>query len=155
MILAVCRDDTNGTLRIGQQQSSDSHQVFGNCYGIFGGTLPRLGAHENLFIIAHGAVTSDNGGPVIGDRDGNSPFYWSPAELWVGIQSIFPPDYRGNVYVSACNTADSTNGTCSFTELFESAMKHARPAAGRVYGHRGPIRGKIPLPNSSSWVPAA
>ena len=155
MILAVCTDDDQGTLHVGQAQSAAAYQVYGDCHAVFGTPVPRLGVSENLFVIAHGAAIGDDGGPVIGDRDGARAFWLNPAGLWEHIKHIFPDGYYGNVYASACESADTPNGTCSFTELFMSLLREHRPNSGTVYGQRGAVHGNIPLPTSASWVPAA
>lgn len=153
MILAVCTDDDQATLHVGQAQSAANPLVYGDCHAVFEAPVPRLGEGENLFVIAHGAAVGDDGGPVIGDK--RRAFWVNPAGLWANVQSIFPRGFFANVYISACESADTPNGTCSFTELFMSALRHNRPNSGVVYGQRGAVHGNIPLPTSASWVPAA
>ncbi|MEV6607548.1 hypothetical protein [Kutzneria sp. NPDC051319] len=152
MILAVCTDDDAGTLHVGQAQSAANPQVYGACHAVFATPVPALGVSENLFVIAHGAAVGDDGGPVIGDE--HHAFWVNPADLWNNMQNIFPAGYYGNVYISACESADTPNGTCSFSELFSSVLRHHRPNAGTVYGQHGAVHGNIPLPTDQSWVPA-
>ncbi|HYE75899.1 MAG TPA: hypothetical protein VEF04_21320 [Blastocatellia bacterium] len=149
MIIIVCTDDPK--LEVIAKGSSESNpEVYGKYYKVFG-TIPKLGKHENLFIIAHGAYKGDDRNPVIGDK--RQAFYVNAVELYLNIKRIFPVEYDGNVYVDACESADHDEETFSFIEalLTQIQVDHSDTD---VYGRNGTASGLIPLPNARGWVKA-
>lgn len=150
MILIVCTDDANLTA-IAQHSANGNPAVFGHYYQAFGHQVPLLGVHEDLFIIAHGAYHGDDGNPVIGDQA--AAFYVNAVELYQNIAHIFPQGYTGNVYIDACESADGTAYTFSFTEVFLTQI-HVHFGQTAVYGRNGAAGGLIPLPGSAGWVRA-
>ena len=150
MIIIYCQDDQN-LVGIAQQSSQAHFATFGNYYQIFIAPIPQLGVNEDLFIIAHGAFDGDNNVPVIGDQA--AAFYTNGVELWENIQSIFPQNYTGSVYVDACESADHDEETFSFTEVFMTQIQ-ATYGASEVYGRNGTVAGMIPLPTDPQWVQA-
>ena len=150
MIIVVCTDDNN-LLTTAQQQSAGNIAVYGNCFHAFNDQIPQLGANENVFITAHGASRGDDGNPVIGDS--NNAFYVNAVDLWTNISGIFPANYIGNVYISACESANSNNGL-SFAEVFKGQIQDAISTAGNVFAQRGTVDLTIPLPTDNGWEQA-
>ncbi|MDP2713859.1 hypothetical protein [Rheinheimera sp.] len=146
MIIIVCTDDQK-LVDIAQISSSNNPQIFGNTYRIFN-QIPRLLPGENLFVIAHGAYNGDDNNPVIGDR--KNDFYVNAVDFFDNIKSIFPNGYTGSVYIDACESADHTEETMSFAEVFLTQIQvyHGQT---RVFGRKGKNSGLIPLPADLSW----
>lgn len=149
MILIVCTDDDD-LIQMAQQQAQNNPGVFGNAYRAFADVVPALGAAENLFVVAHGVQEGDDNNPVIGD--GDEAHYWNAVEFFEAIQGLFPGNYSGSVYISACESADHNADTFSFAEVFKAQLQGARAQAGEVYGHHGEIAGNIPVPGDASWA---
>jgi hypothetical protein len=140
MILVVCTDD-NKLVQKARSEAQRNPGTFGAVYIVFE-QVPPLQTGENLFITAHGAKRGDDGNPVIGDK--SKAFYVNAVDLYRNLQSIFPAQYAGNVYISACESADNVPGSFSFAEVFKAqiGVKHGRT---RVYGQTGAVGLEIPL----------
>lgn len=150
MILIVCTDDP-ALVKIAHDSSQGHLQIFGNYYQIYSKQIPTLQANENLFIIAHGAYHGDEGDPVIGDK--RNAFYVNAADLSLNLQSIFPKDYMGRIFVDACESADFDKDTVSFIEMLNAVLYDRYPAV-EVYGRNGTAKGQIPLPGYPGWTRA-
>lgn len=148
MILVVCTDDP-GLIAIARECTRLNQPVYGQTHQIFRGQLPALGQNENLFIIAHGAFRGDGNNPVIGDEQ--EAFYVNGVELYVNLSPIIPPNYRGRVYIDACESATNNAYTFSFSEVFKSQIQPNRNPAPRVFGRNGTVGGLIPLPDANGW----
>ncbi|MFI8417202.1 hypothetical protein ACQKDS_12235 [Serratia sp. NPDC078593] len=151
MILVVCTDDSN-LISVANRSILKYPLVYGQRYQVFHDDLPMLKADENLFIIAHGAFLGDNGLPVIGDGDTNRDFYINGNTLYQSLASKFPPDYVGNVYIDACESADNTEEMLSFAETFYVYFAVDHQNSG-VFGINGASSGLIPLPDNPKWIP--
>lgn len=103
---------------------------------------------EDLFIIAHGAYAGDDNNPVIGDE--KNAFYVNAVELYENLGRIFPQGYSGSVYIDACESADNSPETFSFSEVFASQIQKDHGVV-RVYGRNGDADGQIPLPGAPGW----
>ncbi|GAA0696378.1 hypothetical protein GCM10008904_00320 [Paraclostridium ghonii] len=152
MILVVCLDDPK-LLKKAEKQSSQDRIMFGDCHVLkFRGSLPpKLGISENLFVTAHGSCDWEAKNAVIGDR-GNTTYYFNGVDFYNRIKNIFPTDYRGNVYISACESADYPWDCFSFIEVFKSQIDVDYNVS--VYGQKGKVGYAIPYPNASIWIEA-
>lgn len=150
MILVLCFDDP-ALVNAANQAAHQSPGVFGVVRSGFA-NLPQLGVAENLFITAHGAKIGDDNNPVIGDQQAD--FWVNAVDLLFNIGRIFPRAYRGDVYISACESANNARGSFSFAEVFRAQLQSARLNAGHVYGQLGAAGLGIPLPGSREWVQA-
>lgn len=148
MIIVVCTDDP-GLVAIARECTRINAPVYGNNYKIFHNVIPPLTQYENLFVIAHGAFRGDDGNPVIGDQE--AAFYVNGVALYENLAPIIPANYRGNVYVDACESANNNAYTISFCEAFKSQIQPSRNPAPRVYGRNGTVGGLIPLPDAPGW----
>lgn len=158
VVIVVCRDDPE--LVVTAKDSAAANR-FGSVFKLDdGGPIPALQAKEDLFIIAHGAVTDKNepGNAMIGDqRDGG--YGYNAVDLFARLVAlrIFPAGYQGNVYVSACYSADwlttYKDAGFSFIEAFRTQIESKIFGyKGCVYGHKGAIDGDIPQRDDPSWV---
>lgn len=148
MIFIVCTDDP--TLELVACNSVVKDQaVFRTSYKVFQSQLRLLEQSEDLFIISHGAFQGDNGRPVIGDK--TKDFYLNGDSLYLNIKSIIPQSYIGNVYIDACESADSTEVLLSFAQTFYLEF-HADYPTSKVFGITGVSSGLIPLPDNTAWV---
>ncbi|AYA05597.1 MULTISPECIES: hypothetical protein [Rahnella] len=148
MILIVCTDDPE-LEHVASASMAQYQSVFKSSYKIFHSELRLLGKSENLFIISHGAFQGDNDRPVIGDKA--KAFYVNGDTLYLNVKSIFPPDYTGNVYIDACESADSTDVLLSFAQTFYLDF-HPDSPTSKVFGLTGVSSGLIPLPDNTAWV---
>ncbi|WP_282062878.1 hypothetical protein [Bacillus pumilus] len=142
MILVVCNDDPI-LLKKAQKQSNQDHEIFGDSFQI-NHYIPKLSIEENLFVTAHGAEKWESNNSVIGDKDG--PLYYNGVDFYEGIKKIFPQNYKGNVYVSTCESADHHLENFSFTETFRNVMAVDYPQV-EVFGHLGDVNIDIPYPS--------
>lgn len=150
MILVVCTDD-NDLLRVATQQSQQHPATFGTCHRVFDQVTPHLGVNENLFISAHGLARGDDGNPVIGDQ--RNAFFVNAVDLYHNISHIFPAQYTGSVYISACEAANIPRSAFSFAEAFKTQI-HTQHGQTRVFGQRGSVGLRIPGPDDRGWVEA-
>jgi hypothetical protein len=149
MILCVCNDDDEGTYRIAQRSSSEHHETFGRVHRIGARRIPALRENEDLFVIAHGAKRGDDRNPVIGDKSG--PLYFNAVDFYAKIESLFPEGYSGNIYFSACESADQ-GVDFSFAQAFKTQNQPGRPGVKHVFGQKGDVEGEIPLPgDKTAW----
>lgn len=152
MILVVCTDDIN-LLNEATRQSLQDIKTFGKCYQLsFEGSLPpKLGISENLFVTAHGSCKWEAKNSVIGDR-GNTAYYFNGVDFYNRIKNLFPKNYRGTVYISACESANHPWDCFSFIEVFKSQIDVDYNVS--VYGQKGKVDYAIPYPNASIWIEA-
>ncbi|HEY2767076.1 MAG TPA: hypothetical protein VGI76_02395 [Solirubrobacteraceae bacterium] len=159
MVIVVCRDDRQ---LVGLAQTSSANHGFGGVFKLDTpqGQVPPLGAGEDLFIIAHGAVTdpSQPGNAMIGNQKAGG-YGYNAVDLFARLVKlgIFPQGYRGDVYISACYSADwlttRNDAGFSFIEVFTAQIDSKICGyKGRVYGHRGEVEGEIPPPGDQSWI---
>ncbi len=148
MILIICTDDPNLEL-VARNTVMRYPDIYEASYKIFHSQLRSLKKSENLFIISHGAFQGDNDRPVIGDKA--KAFYLNGDALYKSIKDIIPEDYRGDIYIDACESADSTEDLISFADTFYLEFHQDYPTSG-VYGITGVSHGLIPLPSDSKWV---
>jgi hypothetical protein len=152
MILVVCTDDPK-LMTVAQKSAQKNPKIFGNVYQAFKDKVPAIGANENLFVIAHGAFKdAKTGGPVIGDKE--QDFIVDGAELWENIKGIFPENYKANIYIDACESADKDEYVISFIELFFTRI-NIQLNTSMVYGRNGTSSGLIAVPTDKGWVSAA
>jgi hypothetical protein len=153
MILSVCRDDLRNTWDVARE-SLDAHpDVFHRAHLVFESEVPALGVNEDLFVIAHGASIGDEGKPVIGDH--HDALYLDAPTFWENVKGIFPEGYQASVYVFACESADPGPGLdFSFAEMLAVYVKADRSVNCRVYGRKGGVGGRIPLPDDDFWIAA-
>ncbi|QSO52091.1 hypothetical protein JZ785_25645 [Alicyclobacillus curvatus] len=150
MIIVVSTDDKK-LKTVAENLSKTQSAVYGSCYQAWGGTaIPQLGVNENLFVTAHGAYEGDDNNPVIGD--GKKAHYVNAVDFYNNIKSIFPQNYAGAVYISACEAADHSDEDFSFAEAFRNQIDVHHNV--RVFGQKGSVGYTIPLPSSSQWVEA-
>lgn len=149
-MIVVCTDDLS-LMAVAQETSALSSDVYGSYYQAYSVRIPPVGDNENLFIIAHGAFEGDEDKPVIGDE--RNAFYVNGEELYVNIKDTFPDNYSGNVYIDACESADSDMYTYSFAESFKRQIQHDHPNAD-VFGRNGKVSGLIPPPDDPKWTKA-
>jgi hypothetical protein len=149
MIIVACLDDTK-LLRVAKKQSSKKPQTFGECYQAFSKIpIPPLKKDDNLFITAHGAYKGDEGKPVIGDSV--EAHYWQAEDLYAELNNLFPANYNGKVFISACESADQKDNEISFAKRFKYELlkrQHDVP----VFGQHGAVGLEIPSPHDlSKW----
>lgn len=149
MIIAVCTDDQMVDY-ITEDANRRAPNVFGNDYRVFDEQIPDLGANENLFLVAHGTAVGDENQPVIGSK-GNH-FYLTAKDLYVNLP-IFPHDYRGKIYVYACESAEPGADGVSFVKALMKVMNLSYPHL-RAFGQIGSPSGPIPSPDDGSWSEA-
>lgn len=152
MILVVCKDD-NELLEKALQQSNEDEAIFGECNILeFSGELPDpLDISENLFVTSHGSMNWEENNSVIGDRE-VTDYYFNGVTFFNRIKNIFPDNYQGKIYISACESADHSFSYFSFIEVFKSQIDVYYPVS--VYGQKGKVDYIIPYPNDPSWVKA-
>lgn len=152
MIIVVCRDDP-GLLDLAKRQSKEQLAVFGRTYQVFS-MVPAVGVDQDIFLLAHGTKSDgEDRNPVIGGEQDD--FYLNAVQLWEDFASAIPTGYRGNVYVSACQSANQPRGGHSFIEVLAAQIRGKLTSwPGRVYGQRGDVAGPIPQPGDRSWVAA-
>ena len=148
MILIVCTDDPV-LERVAKETLRRYPGIYSATYKIFHSQLRELRKDEDLFIISHGAFQGDNDRPVIGDKE--KAFYLNGDALYLNIKEIIPENYKGNVYIDACESADSTEDLLSFAETFYLDF-HADHQASKVLGITGVSNDLIPLPDDSKWI---
>lgn len=150
MIIAICTDDAEVN-RVARNAAASAPAIFGAHFDIYAQNIPDLGVDEDLFIVAHGVAVGDENSPVIGSEAND--FYLTARDLNSNLH-IFPNGYRGNIYISACESALAGEGGTSFIEEF-SAIFQQSFARSLVFGHIGAIRGALPQPGDRSWLQAA
>ncbi|MCR8998764.1 hypothetical protein [Rahnella perminowiae] len=64
---------------------------------------------------------------------------------------LLTQNYKGNVYIDACESADNTEDLLSFAETFYLDF-HADHQTSKVLGITGVSQGMIPLPDDSKWI---
>ncbi|GAB2950979.1 hypothetical protein [Hafnia psychrotolerans] len=148
MILIVCTDDPS-LEQIARDTLDSNPIIYKSSYKIFQSQLRQLGQGEDLFVIAHGAFHGDNDLPVIGDEA--KAFYVNGDTLYLNIKGIFPEGYKANVYIDACESANTSATLLSFTTMFYLDF-HPDFSASKVYGITGVSDGLIPPPGDSTWV---
>ncbi len=147
MIIVACTDD-DSIFEQAEKQSGSEPAIYGATYKVFDDAIPMLGKSENLFVTAHGAKDGDEDQPVIGDAA--KAFWVSGKELWLNAKGIFPVGYSGDVFISACESADrNKNSSFSFTQEFKGLS-----GLPEVYGQRGPVGLEVPPPDDLQWVKA-
>jgi hypothetical protein len=149
VIITVCTDD-DALLKAAKEASLAQPEVFGGSYRVFGKQIPMLGEKENLFLSAHGVYDGDDNNPVIGDKA--NALFLNGVQAFQALEGLFPPNYSGNVYISACEAADHADDDFSFAEVFKAQLQQARPQAGNVYAQAGSVGLRIPLPTDKGWV---
>ena len=147
MIIVVCTDDPT-LIGIANVSSNQNPNVFRAVYQVFANQIPQLAADEDLFILAHGALYGDEGGPVIGSQ--RDDFYVTPSVLAASTRGLFPGEWAANVYIDACDSATDDDKLLSFAQLFLYPMADIY-AGVTVSGIVGLSSGQIPLPNDPKW----
>lgn len=127
MILIICTDDHN-LESVAKNTVMKYPDIYEASYKIFHSQLRPLKKSEDLFIISHGAFQGDNDRPVIGDKE--KAFYLNGDALYTSIKDIIPEDYRGDIYIDACESADSTEDLISFSETFYLEFHQDYPTSG-------------------------
>jgi len=150
MIIVVCTDDPKLT-KIAEASARSAPNVFGNVYRVFGKSIPRLGADEHLFLVAHGAKKGDDNNPVIGSK--TNAFYVNAVDLYKNISGLFPAGYQANIYVDACESADNDDSTFSFTEALKTQVR-VNHGKTRLFGRNGAVSGLVPQPAAKGWQEA-
>lgn len=152
MILVVCTDDAK-LLNEAIRQSSQYTRIFGKCYKLkFEGNLPpKLDVSENLFVTAHGSYKWEMENSVIGDKE-DTNYYFNGVKFYDRINNLFPENYNGNVYISACESADHLFNFFSFIEVLKSQIDVDYNVS--VYGQKGEVGYTIPYPKDSIWIKA-
>lgn len=148
MIITACTDD-DALIKAAKAASLKEPLIFGNCYRVFAKQIPPLGADENLFISAHGVYEGDDKNPVIGDKA--AALFLNGVQAFQQLEGIFPANYRGSVYISACEATDHADDDFSFAEVFKAQLEGARPQAGAVYGQSGGVGLRVPPPTDRGW----
>jgi hypothetical protein len=158
MVIVVCKDDPE--LLVIALRSAAANGL-GSVFQLDADQIPKLQSGENLFVIAHGDVTDPTqpGNAMIGDERAGG-YGYNGVDLFARLSGIFPQGYRGNVYFSACYTADwlttDTDAGFSFIETFKTQIAVASFGfLGRIYGNRGEVRGNIPPPADRRWYQPA
>lgn len=147
MIIVVCTDDPQ-LIKTAEATAKSAPNVFGKVYQVFGTTIPKLGADENLFLLAHGAKKGDDNNPVIGSE--KNVFYVNAVDLYRNISGLFPQLYKANIYVDACESADNNAFTFSFAEALKTQVQ-AHHKKTRVFGRNGSVNGLVPQPGARAW----
>jgi hypothetical protein len=150
MIIAMCTDDPE-VYDVAIEAELNAPEIFGQAFDAFSEDIPMLAPDENLFIVAHGINFGDEGSPVIGSK--KNDFYLTPRDLNTNLH-VFPLGYRGNVYVSACWSADPGHDGESFVDQFYTTFQRSFPHS-QVFGHLGKLGGALPPPGDNLWVHAA
>ncbi len=152
MILVVCTDDDE-LRNVARNQSENDPAEFGAFYQVFKDRIDPLGQGENLFVSAHGAYKGDDGNPVIGDK--GADFYVNAVDFYRNLKEepVFPDGYKGNVYISACESSDIPRGAFSFAEVFKAQLQADHPNT-RVFGQKGGVGLNIPRSNDTGWEEA-
>ncbi|MEV0730294.1 MULTISPECIES: hypothetical protein [Polymorphospora] len=157
MIITVCTDD-DLLVREAEKQSRQNPRVYGTTYRVFSQVIPRLGVDEDLFVSSHGAY--DGTGwisppqPVIGDK--KKDLFLTAGDLYVNLEHLLPADYRGRIFVSACESADAGGpAAMSFVDRLATTLGAHGHGGIAVYGQRGAVGMRIPAPNDPGWIRAA
>jgi len=147
MIITVCTDDPE-VENIAEASHQANPAIYGACYKVFERPIPDLAQDEDLFITAHGAAMGDENQPVIGSQ--SNDFYLTARDLNSNLH-VFPSGYKGCIYISTCESADPGGEGFSFAEKYKEILQPSFPQIS-VFGHRGEVDKRIPLPGDPSWV---
>ena len=148
MIIVVCTDDP-GLIGIARASERNNSKAFGVVHRVFDKVISQLKPDENLFIIAHGAFEGDEDKPVIGDKVHD--FFLPAGALFESIRHLFPPGYKGRIFIDACESAKDDEATMSFAELFYylCAFDHLKTS---VSGRNGLASGLIATADDMGWT---
>lgn len=147
-MIIVASPGDNNIIQLAQNQSQQSHNIFGNTHVMGTNQIPPLGLNEHLFILGHGIKKGDSNLPEIGDENG--AFALDGDELFDNLRSVFPAGYAADVYIDACQSANIPRGDFSFVELFKTRITNVFEGV-RVFGRVGDICGNTPHPGDTQW----